>query len=853
MIPVRLSLSGFLSYREPVELDFTLFEVACISGSNGAGKSSLLDAITFALFGQARKRDESLINAKSETAEVVFTFDYEGNTYRVQRAKPRGKTTLLEFYILGAGDQWKALTERTMRDTEILIERTLRLDYETFVNASFFLQGKADQFTQQRPADRKRILGSILGLEVWEQYRSATFEQRRTVEQGMREMDGRLQEINVELAEETTRKARLKELQTILEQQSKARTAQESVLEEMRGRVAVVEQQAELVNTLQAQLARSEASVEALRVRLEERQREQGEFSDLISRAPTIIESFEKLQTQRQALIEWEQIAGRFNEQEKRRSGPLTAIETERARLETGLDSLKAERARFDEVNAEKPKLETDLEAAKKALDAAEGQVNEREKSQADLDEARKGQAKAQAENPLLREEMEQIQKRIQEIQKAKGASCPTCGQALTDEHRAEMVTLWSAEGKEKGDLYRANQAAVKESDSKVAEVEKRIAQLSGAEAELRQQAQIVDQLENRLVELAKVDATWDKQQGPRLVDIEKTLSKEAFAIEARAELAKIDDQLKEIGYDAAKHDALRKEEELGRVAEAEMNLLEQAQAALKPLAREIRELEGQIEEQGKELKGLRKTQEDVAASLEAAQTSLPDIVGAQREMLNAQEQENIIRQEVGAAQQRVAVLNELQARKKDISAAREEQGARAGQLQALERAFGKDGVPAMLIEQALPQIEIKANEILERLSGGSMHINFLTQQAYKDKTREDLRETLEIQISDSVGERDYEMFSGGEAFRINFAIRLALSEVLAQRAGARLQTLVIDEGFGSQDEAGRQRLVEAINLVKADFAKILVITHIDALKDAFPTRIEVEKTREHGSVLQVI
>jgi exonuclease SbcC len=90
-------------------------------------------------------------------------------------------------------------------------------------------------------------------------------------------------------------------------------------------------------------------------------------------------------------------------------------------------------------------------------------------------------------------------------------------------------------------------------------------------------------------------------------------------------------------------------------------------------------------------------------------------------------------------------------------------------------------------------------------------------------------------------------MYSGGEAFRINFAIRLALSKVLAQRAGARLQTLVIDEGFGSQDVSGRQRLIEAINTIKPDFEKILVITHMDEIRDAFPTRIEVEKT-PHGS-----
>ena len=58
MIPLQLRLSGFLSYRDPIEVDFTTFDLACISGSNGAGKSSLLDAITWSLFGQARKRDE---------------------------------------------------------------------------------------------------------------------------------------------------------------------------------------------------------------------------------------------------------------------------------------------------------------------------------------------------------------------------------------------------------------------------------------------------------------------------------------------------------------------------------------------------------------------------------------------------------------------------------------------------------------------------------------------------------------------------------------------------------------------------------------------------------------------------
>ncbi|MFN2120070.1 MAG: SbcC/MukB-like Walker B domain-containing protein, partial [Anaerolineales bacterium] len=187
-----------------------------------------------------------------------------------------------------------------------------------------------------------------------------------------------------------------------------------------------------------------------------------------------------------------------------------------------------------------------------------------------------------------------------------------------------------------------------------------------------------------------------------------------------------------------------------------------------------------------------------------------------------------------------------------ELEATRQDLAIDIGRHRMLERGFGKDGVPALLIEQALPEVETRANEILDRLSDGQMSIRFRTQSGYKDKKREDLRETLDILISDGAGQRDYEMYSGGEAFRVNFAIRLALSQVLAARKGARLQTLVIDEGFGSQDLQGRQRLIEAINLVKSNFEKVLLITHLDELKDAFPARIEVEKT-ERGSIVRVV
>ena len=114
MIPLHLRISGFLSYRDTVELDFKSFDLACISGHNGAGKSSLLDAITWSLFGEARGKSSEVINLHPDVkaAEVALTFKHEENTYRVQRTLPRNKNTLLEFQVR-TQNGWKPLTEKT--------------------------------------------------------------------------------------------------------------------------------------------------------------------------------------------------------------------------------------------------------------------------------------------------------------------------------------------------------------------------------------------------------------------------------------------------------------------------------------------------------------------------------------------------------------------------------------------------------------------------------------------------------------------------------------------------------------------------------------------------------------------
>ena len=80
---------------------------------------------------------------------------------------------------------------------------------------------------------------------------------------------------------------------------------------------------------------------------------------------------------------------------------------------------------------------------------------------------------------------------------------------------------------------------------------------------------------------------------------------------------------------------------------------------------------------------------------------------------------------------------------------------------------------------------------------------------------------------------------------------QIALARLLARSAGAPMPTLIIDEGFGTQDSSGIEKVKEAINSIQEDFQKILVITHIDELRDAFPTHIDIVKTAS-GSTIEI-
>ncbi len=864
MIPVRLSLKGFLSYQQAAELDFSGFELACISGANGAGKSSLLDAITWAVFGRARKReDDALINSDSTSTEVTFEFTYENDRYLIRRSKVRNKTTTLEFQLLNPKNEWVNLSEHSLRETEKRIEQTLRMDYDTFINTCFFLQGKADQFAQQPAGKRKEILSSILNLEKWEEYRLAAASQRRQVENEITSLNAWLGEIENELALEQERRVRLKQTNRDLEVKSALRKEKENLLENARRQSDLLKEQEKLLTAQREHLRDMERQKEESRQLLQSRSDELDSYAQILVNEKTILEDYTAFIRLRQEMERLNQLAAGFFNLDQQRVEQENVIAMEKTRLEAARQNLLEQQEKANLMREKSKILQQKMVSLDGEIKSLETVIQTKAETQAAIQKYQQSQADLQAENKRLRSEMNELNSHIQQLRSAK-ANCPLCDRELTDEHRSSLLAGFEMEGKKHGDQFRQNEASINDYNQQINQAREKFTQMEKSEEQLslltRNRAVLEAEMQSAAGEVEK----WQNSGQPQLKELQDRLEKAWFAPEAQKRLKEIMSKLASLGYDRQQHEQVRQKELVARECEERMRTLEKAHASSQPLQREMDSIRKRLSD----LDDKMRQQEELIkqASLQFTQSTagLPDLVQMENELNGIRNEENELRMEAGRAEQEVAVLSSLKTKKDDLMAKKQEKARLVSRLEMLERAFGRNGVPALLIEQALPEIEASANRILDQLSKGNMSLTFATQRERKNKKEEGVIQTLDILLTDASGTREYELFSGGEAFRINFAIRLALSQALAKRSGARLQTLVIDEGFGSQDADGRQRLIEAINQVMqtdsqpegdnpvSDIRKILVITHLDELKDAFPARIEVEKT-DKGSALQVL
>ena len=854
MVPLTLTLKNFLCYRGDIPtLDFRGIHLACLSGQNGHGKSALLDAITWSLWGKARARDDALIYYGADEMWVELEFKAREDRYRVsrRRTRPNGRrrsgSSDLQLQI-AKGDEYTPVTRNSLRETEAEVQRIIGMDYDTFINSAFLLQGRADEFTNRTPGQRKEVLGKLIGLGEYDTLQDRAKERARERGAEASQAEGRLQHIQQQLARKP---ALQRERQTVAEQlalledQLKAKQAETNAV---RVRVDGLRADKLALEELQKQASRAEQQLDYQRKQAEAHQQRIDGYEMVIASRLAIEEGMQQLAALRDRHDGMNQTRTAHDQLRTCESGLLLTIGQERSRLEEQAKGLqKLIQNDLEPAVESVPALERMLQQAQTELEQAAVGLQSLDANGAVLITLTRDIGRLESEMKTVKAEGGQLREKQRMMEASDGSSsCPLCGTPLQEDQCRRLSASYDSEISQKIQLYRRIQVDLSGITEKKTATERVLADRPALEQQ-RDQAQ-------RTVAFQEAELRKADQAAKQLSDVREQVSVlqsrlegRGYAVQEQANLSALQGELAALGYSAEGHQQLYRKVQEAQSVEEQAHKLREAEDALPQAMQDLDMARRMVHEQAAALDDLHLTAEAKASGVRelhgledelARHTAAEE--GLQRSYRTQLQQQGDVEGELRRLE---TMETNLRGEREALLAAQEAQGL----YQELEAAFGRQGVQAMLIDTLLPRVEDTANELLARMTDGRMHVKLETQRERRGGQGGPI-ETLDITISDELGARAYELFSGGEAFRINLALRIALSKELARRRGAPLPTLFIDEGFGTQDATGRDRILDVISAIEPDFEKIFVITHLEDLKDAFPVHIQVEKDERGAS-----
>lgn len=785
--------------------------------------------------------------------EVEFEFAAGQQTYRIIRkhSKPKSRRasgqTILELQI--AGDNgFRSITGNSIQQTQGKIIEILRMNYDTFQNSAYLRQGHADEFTLAKPADRKQVLVDILGLSVYDELESKAKELAKQREAEEARLASAIEDINNELAQKPGCEAELEQALDKLTQIEQRISEQESHLTKLRQQKESLESKRAQLDQLEKHTAETTRTLEQFAEQIKRHNSQIKGYEELIAQRSTIEEGFAQLMETRKLNEEFNQKLKMVNTlNERKHQLEMTILQSSQA-LNREHALAESKMVELETINQKLPRLRHDLQQVRAELNRLAEAEEVLKKKRLENQELRAHIREMETNKSRLEQEIAEIAEKLNLLVTQTDARCPLCDSELGADGLKHLRMNYTNEKQTKAEALKSNESKLAEKLTGVRSLEAELSQLEAKinqdKASAQSKASILGQ---GISEAEKAGKQLD-DVSKRLAEIEEHLVKKDFVTIEQDALNRLENELTNFNYNPEQHEQIRQSLTSLEQYENPKQRLEEADRLINREKESIIKAEQATKELRQSLELENKKKQELIIELSTLSQLTVDLAQAEIEHQRLSTQQQQAQEMVGSVKGKLQHCAELEIKKKEKEQQLSQISKEKKIYQDLAQAFGKKGIQALLIEMALPEIENEANKLLGRMTDNRMHVKIETQRETK---KGEVVETLDINTSDELGMRNYEMFSGGEAFRINFAIRIALSKLLAKRAGAPLPTLIIDEGFGTQDNVGIEKLKEAIKSIQDDFEKILVITHIEELKDAFPTRIDVIKTSE-GSTIEV-
>jgi len=842
-----------MCYREAVPaLNFDGIHVACLCGDNGSGKSAIFDAITWALWGKAsRGRNEDIISTGRNEMEVELEFYNGDNHYRIIRkfnrsSGSKSSQVMLDLQVIHES-RYQSIAEHIVKDTQEKINRLLHLDYATFTNSALLLQGKANEFSIKIPSERKDILSRILDLTFYDELEADAKAEAEKNRNAYAVIERELQTIDQKAAEKPGLETALKQVQDSLAGIEQNMKTVETELQDLRQKKEALAARDEQFKLIQKQIAGKAEDMQAAQTRLDAALKNIQRFNNVISGAVDIERGYAVYQDLAAREMElnarfrqYHDLTQRKNRIENLIASLQNALNSERKGLAVSISELEKRCGQTEELKKKQEELvrqqtqlvqsEADLTARQKLIKDTTGLISS-----------------ISAVNSQLMAAMEEIRRKMAMISHA-SAVCPLCERELgPDEHRRISHKLELE--------LQQNVSATRENTKKIAllkvdlsTIEKEARDIEAwLRAEREKCGRQATLIEKALNEADKASAELAEKR-PRLEQIEASLKDRSFAAAEFKELDLVDQEIRKLDYDQTRHEKITRDKNNAVKYELLFKELNEARLRIEQEERTAADNRTVISRLQSEIAALKQETDLLAIDLAGLPAIINQLKTAEEKQRTLQAEERKVRDHAAQLRENIRQIDALKEEKKDKEHKLRKHKEAESIYAELARCFSKKGIQALIISEALPEISNEANDLLGRMTDNRMSLRLEAQKTLK---KGDQVETLDILISDEMGFRNYEMYSGGEAFRIDLALRIAISRLLVRRAGASMPILIIDEGFGTQDSASLEKLIDAINYIQDDFEKIFIITHLEELRDKFPVIINVTKTGE-GSTISI-
>jgi exonuclease SbcC len=779
MRPLKLELEGFTAFRQPTCLDFGQLDLFAITGPTGAGKSSLIDAISYALYGRVPRVTAEVgacISQGMERMWVRLEFLAGEERFRVHRETRRKGAPNVRLDQMRDGE-WCAVADRAADLTARIVE-AVGLDYDGFTRSVILPQGQFQEFLAGAAEKRRSVLRSLLRLDVYERMR---------VRAGglAAGLDGRLRGLEHELeglADATPQS--LERLQQDLEE---------------RKRDAV--RLADATQTLSAAVELAQALNQA-------RERRRGAAADAAStqdeleKAAALLEDGDRQLRQlreRLAAAEAEIAANCFDPE---RLGALTLALGRAEDLARCLAELLGAEAEYERCETRTAEASAASEKAASNLAMAADRLRVAEEAHQE----------AQLHNlaAALRRGLKP------------GDPCPVCGGTVGKLAPVSAEALEAAARRYEAarEAETAAQQAVRAALTALAKAES-TAQAAGKRVQdlTAQRSRLAESLEEAL---------------PPGTNVSLDGLAEALQVQtaARAERQSLEAEVKAASALLARIDA--------EVAQARQQLAVLTQRA-SGAAKDLEAADAAVADSARTLEAIvAKADWPDAASALAAEMDVAPGLRARLAEAQAQQQETTLA--IGQTKERLMRLEADMARAGELRKEMQSLKKEHGLADDLAKMLMANRFQAFVQQEALATLAADGSGRLEQLSVGRYRLQL-------DERGQDF-EVLDRWNNDET--RSVRTLSGGETFLASLALALALAESLPGLAASRrvvLDSIFLDEGFGSLDAEALDRAADALDALRSENRLVCVVTHLPELAQRLPARVVVTKSESGSSV----